>query len=380
MKTYKIATMRGGLACHLTTVHSPDDVRIYQKEARSLAEAGYDVTLVAPALKEARLEGVRWLRLRRPRGRLDRLLRLTPLAYRAALDSGAEVVHLHDPELLFVGLALKLRGRKVVWDAHEDLPRQILSKPWLPRPLRRPLAWAVDVLERTTTRAFDAVVAATPAIARRFPRDLVHTVQNYPILSQMLAPHPAPYRNRQPHVAYIGGISAIRGAREMVQAMEIAGRRWGARLLLAGRFTPESLEDELWRLPGWRYIDYVGWLDRERVAEALSRVRAGLVLFHPEPNHVNAQPNKIFEYMAAGLPVIASDFPLWRDLVAGNGAGLLANPLNPEAIAEAIGWVIEHPAEAEAMGRRGREAVRERYNWDREKEKLLALYRELLPQ
>ncbi len=365
---------------HLTTVHAPDDVRIYQKEARSLAEAGFDVTLVAPALKEARLEGVRWLRLRRPRGRLDRFLHLTPLAYRAALDSGAEVVHLHDPELIFVGLALKLRGRKVVWDAHEDLPRQILSKPWLHPLLRRPVAWGVDVLERMITRAFDAVVAATPAIARRFPRDRVYTVQNYPILSQMLAPHPAPYRNRPPHVAYIGGISAIRGAREMVQAMEIAGRRWGARLLLAGRFVPESLEEELRQLPGWRYVDYVGWLDREGVAKALSSVRAGLVLFHPEPNHINAQPNKIFEYMAAGLPVIASNFPLWRDLVTGSGAGLLADPLEPMAIAQAIGWVLEHPEEAAAMGHRGHEAVRERYNWDREKEKLLALYKELLPQ
>ena len=367
-----------GAICHLTTAHPPDDVRIYQKEARSLAEAGYDVTLVAPALKEARLEGVRWLRLRRPRGRLDRFLRLTPLAYRAALDSGAEVVHLHDPELLFVGLALKLRGRKVVWDAHEDLPRQILSKPWLHPLLRRPVAWTVDALERAVTRAFDAVVAATPAIAQRFPPGRVRTVQNYPILAQMIAPHPAPYHDRPPHVAYIGGISAIRGAREMVQAMEIAGKRWGARLLLAGHFAPESLEDELRRLPGWRYVDYVGWLSRKEVAEALGQVRAGLVPFHPKPNHVNAQPNKIFEYMAAELPVIASNFPLWRDLVAANGAGLLVDPLDPEAIAGAIGQVLEHPEEAEAMGRRGGKAVLERYNWDREKEKLLALYEELL--
>ena len=369
-----------GSICHLTTAHPPDDVRIYQKEARSLAEAGYEVILVAPELKEAVLEGVRWYPLPRPRSRPHRFSRLPPAAYRAALASGAKVVHLHDPELLFVGLALKLRGRKVVWDAHEDLPRQILSKPWLPRLLRRPVAWAVDALERAVTRAFDAVVAATPAIAQRFPPGRVRTVQNYPILAQMIAPHPAPYHNRPPHVAYIGGISAIRGAREMVRAMEIAGERWGARLLLAGRFAPESLEDELRHLPGWRYVDYVGWLSREEVAEALGRVRAGLVVLHPEPNHVNAQPNKIFEYMAAELPVIASDFPLWRDLVAGNGAGLLADPLNPEAIAEAIGWVLEHPAEAEAMGRRGREAVRESYNWDREKEKLLALYEELLPQ
>ena len=367
-----------GLICHLTTVHLPDDVRIYQKEARSLAEAGYDVTLVAPALKEVVLEGVRWHRLPRSRGRIERFLRLAPAAYRAALATGAEVVHLHDPELLFVGLALKLRGRKVVWDAHEDLPRQILSKPWIPRFLRRPLAWGTDVLERTITRMFDAVVAATPAIARRFPHDRVHTVQNYPIPKHLIASHPAPYRERPPHVVYIGGISAIRGAREMVKAMEIAGERWGARLLLAGQFESDALEKELRGMPAWRYVDYKGWLSREEVAELLGQVRAGLVPFHPEPNHINARPNKIFEYMAAELPVIASDFPLWQELVAASGAGLLVDPLDPEAIAGAIGQVLERPGDAEAMGRRGREAVRERYNWDREKEKLLALYEELL--
>jgi len=367
-----------GRVCFLTTVHPPDDVRIYQKEARSLVEAGYKVVLVAPEYKEVRLSGVQWHRLPKPGGRLERFTRLMPAAYRAALASGARVVHLHDPELLFVGLALKLRGRKVVWDAHEDLPRQILSKPWLPKILRRPLAWGVDILERTITRAFDGIVAATPAIATRFPRSRVRVVQNYPIIKQLTISHPSPYRDRPPHVAYIGGITAIRGAREMVQAIGIAGDRWGVRLLLAGKFETEELENELRNQPGWRYVDYVGWLNREEVADVLGRVRGGLLVFHPEPNHINAQPNKMFEYMAAGLPVIASNFPLWEKIIAENDVGVLVDPLNPLDIARAIGQIIERLDEAEAMGRRGQEAVRERYNWDREKEKLLALYEELL--
>ena len=106
-------------------------------------------------------------------------------------------------------------------------------------------------------------------------------------------------------------------------------------------------------------------------------MRCGLVLFRPAPNHLEAQPNKLFEYMSAGLPVIASDFPAWRELVEGTGAGLLVDPDDPQAIAHAIAWILRHPAEAEQMGRRGREAVYRDFNWDREAEKLAACYRNI---
>jgi len=366
--------------CHVTTVHRAEDVRIYHKEALSLAKAGYDVTVIAPEDKSSRLESVNWLRLRRPSGRFDRFLRLGIEAYNTALRLGAEVVHLHDPELLFIGWLLKQRGRKVVWDAHEDLPKQILSKEWIPILLRKPIAWVANKLERGIARSFDAVVAATPDIARLFSATQVTVVQNFPILSQLNTPNPVIYSERPNTFIYVGGISEIRGAREMVRAMEIAGERWGARLLLAGRFTPEGLKEELMELPGWKYVDYLGWLDRKEVAKTLGNVRAGMVLFHPKPNHIKAQPNKLFEYMAAGLPVIASEFPLWREIVASSQSGLLVDPLNPEAIAEAIGWLLGDPRKAEEMGNRGRQAVFEKYNWDREKEKLLALYGELLSE
>jgi len=131
-------------------------------------------------------------------------------------------------------------------------------------------------------------------------------------------------------------------------------------------------------MPGWQNVETLGYLDRNAVKSTLSRSMRGLVLFHPEPNHVNAQPNKMFEYMSAGIPVIASNFPLWKEIVEGTECGICVDPLNPKEIADAIRWIIEHPVEASRMGENGRKAVEERYNWGIEEKKLLELYNKIL--
>lgn len=118
----------------------------------------------------------------------------------------------------------------------------------------------------------------------------------------------------------------------------------------------------------------MGFLSRSDLGLLLARCRIGLVLLHPAPNHIEAQPNKLFEYMAAGLPVVASDFPLWRDLIEGLGCGLVVNPLDPGEIAGAISILLEDPLRAEAMGRRGKEAIAAKYNWNIEARDFLNLY------
>ncbi len=369
--------MEGIGVCHISTVHRSDDVRIFQKEARSLAKAGYGVAFVVRAQEELEVDGVRIVPLPEPRSRLDRGLRLAWLAYKQALSTRSKIFHLHDPELIPIGLLLKLQGKKVVFDAHEDLPKQILSKPWIPSILRRPLSWAVALFEKVALVPYDAVAAATPSIAKRFSSQKTVVIQNYPIYNELIDQQRLPYSKRPHRVAFIGGITLIRGAHEMVRAVGMVPEELQVRLLLAGHFSPAGLEYALAKEPGWDRVEYVSWLTREAVARELGRSRAGLVLFHPEPNHLDAQPNKIFEYMAAGLPVIASDFPLWREIVEGEEAGLLVDPEDPAAIASAIEWVITHPQEAEAMGQRGREAVRRKYSWSLEEKKLLNLYERL---
>jgi len=110
----------------------------------------------------------------------------------------------------------------------------------------------------------------------------------------------------------------------------------------------------------------------------LGSVRVGLVLHHPIPNEIDAQPIKLYEYMSAGLPIIASNFPLLKQIIEDVGCGLTVDPLDIRAVAAAMRWMLENPADAEAMGQRGRQAVLRIYNWDVEAVKLINLYNKIL--
>jgi len=230
-------------------------------------------------------------------------------------------------------------------------------------------------LEGLAASSVDAVIVATPAIARRFPAGKALIVRNYPILDEWVSAGDAnTYAERPPLVAYVGKIEGVRGPTEMVEAIRIIDGVPGIRLALAGDFAPAELESELRSLSGWERVDRMGFLSRSDLGLLLARCRIGLVLLHPAPNHIEAQPNKLFEYMAAGLPVVASDFPLWRDLIEGLGCGLVVNPLDPGEIAGAISILLEDPLRAEAMGRRGKEAIAAKYNWNIEARDFLNLY------
>jgi glycosyltransferase involved in cell wall biosynthesis len=363
---------------HLTSVHPPFDVRVFHKECRTLAGAGYDVVLIAPHDRSQVVEGVRIWALPKPQGRRERMSRTVRDLYRAAIAADADVYQFHDPELIPVGVLLKLRGKRVVYDVHEDVPRQILDKQWIAPSARHIVSRGAALIEMIGVRWFDAIVAATPSIGQRFPRHRTYVVRNFPILGELVASEFESYVERSPTAAYVGVITENRGLGEMVQCMALLPQRLQARLVLAGRFSPPALEQEARSLPGWTHVDFVGWQSRSQVAALLGQARVGLVLFHPAPNHINAQPNKLFECMSAGLPVIASDFPLWREIVGSADCGLLVDPQRPQAIAQALQWLLEHPLQAEAMGQRGKQAVIERYNWDLEAPKLVGLYGQLL--
>ena len=331
------------------------------------------MVLVAVAERAAILRGVRVHPVARARSRLGRMTGTAWRVLRAARAERADVYHFHDPELIPVGLYLKLAGKRVIYDVHDDLPGAVLSKAWIRPGLRRSVARVVAVLETSLARLFDVVIVANPAHGDRFPAARTVAVRNLPDLIEF--PGPAMSQAaREPAVVYVGDLTRARGALQMVQAMALLPASCRARLWLGGRFSEPGLEAACRALPGWARVDFLGWLDRAAVAGRLGRARVGLVPLQPVPHYRANYPVKLFEYMAAGLPVVAADLPLCREVVETAGCGLVVDPREPAAIAGAISWLLEHPAEAEAMGRRGRAAVEQRYTWQAESRTLLALY------
>jgi glycosyltransferase involved in cell wall biosynthesis len=361
----------------LTSVHSPFDVRIFYKECRSLARAGHDVTVIAPHCRDEMVEGVR---IKAVVGtRTNRPARVTGTVWRvgrAAVRLGATLYHLHDPELIPVGLVLRRLGKLVVYDAHEDLPQTIASKRYIPRVARRPVEELSRTLEHIAARQLSAIVAATPTIADRFAATNPHTVviRNYVSLEEWPLGRQMPWDERPYAVAYVGGITWDRGLREMVESIARVSSTRPARLALAGPRSATIVGRARAELTGWEHVDDLGLLGRPEVVALLGRVRAGLVILHPTPNYLPSLPIKLFEYMAAGLPVVVSDFPVLRRIVEEAGCGILVDPLDPAAIARAIEFLLVNPAEAQAMGRRGRAAVERAYSWESEARKLVELY------
>lgn len=361
--------------CHVTSVHPYTDTRIFLKECTTLAKAGHDTHLVAARAPDEIRNGVHIHGVAAAAGgRLARMARTAGAVARKARALNADVYHVHDPELLPFALKLRREGKRVIYDVHEDVPRDIMSKTWIPTPLRTPISRSFEVYENDAAKRFDYVITATPFIKQRFLRHCanVEVVNNYPILGELGATHGAGPQ-KEHAVTYVGDITGIRGAVEMVRAIG----ETDAKLLLGGQFGEPQLRQQVTQLPGWRNVEELGQLHRAAVAATFARARAGLVLLHPAPNHTDAQPNKMFEYMSAGLPLIGSHFPLWREIIEGNACGLCVDPLDAQAIARAIRWILDHPEEAARMAANGQKAVREKYNWDTEGGKLLSIYKAL---
>lgn len=369
---------------HVTISHLPLDVRIYQKEARSLAEAGHEVHVLAPGPAPPDSDGVRFHSL--PEG-VDpttayfwRVWRWLPEIYRRARDVRADAYHLPDPALIPMALMLKLRGAAIVYDAHEDRPLQAFTK-YLAR--GEPVVAAISsmlwrILEAIGKLSFDRFVAASPATAAKYPRGRTITVCNFPVQTEF-GPEleRPPYRDRPNQVVYVGGIHRFRGLHFAVEAMSMVPAELDARLVVVGGFSRahDGIREEFEALPGWDRVDLLGHRPREEAVAIMARSRIGLMTLGPR--YRVTLTNKMFEYMAAGIPQVVSDFPLWRSIVQDGGLGVTAAAEDAEAVADALRYLLEHPKEAEAMGNRAREAVAAAYNWESQAEKLLALYREL---
>ena len=361
--------------CHLTSVHRDGDVRIFHKECTSLAEAGFEVYLIVPNTSSRMEKGVNIVSFEsKPKSRLSRMHHTVNRVLNEALKVDAEIYHIHDPELLRIVGPLKRKGKKVIYDAHEDLPRQILAKHWIPLPLRKVIANLSENVENRWASKCDAIVTATPFIEERFNQvnSTTVAVNNFPILKE-LSLDTKRDASSVGTVCYVGGITQTRGIIELLESLKYTK----ARLLLAGEFLEENLKETAIQIEGWQKTEELGFLDREGVKGVYQRSQIGIVTLHPISNYLDSLPVKMFEYMLAGLPVIASNFKLWKSIIEEHECGICVDPLNPRAIGEAIDYLIDHPELATKMGENGKALALEKYNWGFEEQKLLSIYEQL---
>lgn len=364
--------VRAARVVHVSSAHGPTDNRILRKEARALADAGFDVHLVTrgpaqqivPTVTHHVINGV-------PASRLARMVVGPWKAMLRALRLRPQIIHIHDPELIPLGLVVNALTRtKVVFDAHEDLPAQVMGKHYLPQAVRPIVARFAALLETLAGSGMSAVVTATPAIARSFPVDKTVVVKNFPWMED--------YRDVLEHRAapdgaftfgYVGGMSKIRGIDEMIEAT--AGRK----LLLAGpadEYATKAIER------AGKHVEYIGVVSADKVPSVLERMDAGMVLFHDLPNHREALPTKLMEYMASGIPFIATDFASWRDLVMNQEVCVFTDVSSSTALRGAVDAIAGDPEGSTEMGRLGREVFQSHLTFDQQLEGLLDAYRRLL--
>lgn len=362
--------------CHITSAHPHTSTRIFIKECQTLAHNGFETYLVAPNAPDVVLKGVNIKGVTvNSRSRLLRMTKTVIEVYKKSLEINAEVYHFHDPELIFVGYLLKKKGKQVIYDVHEDVPTQILYKQWIPKTLRSVVSNTFKFVENSISKKFDGIITATPLINDRFKAIGCNTenINNYPILAEFDQQQGDQVIQKENSVCYVGGITYVRGIKEMVSALPLCD----ANLLLAGNFLDNCNEEEIKELEGWNKVVELGYVDRTAIQTILQKSKAGLVVLHPIRNYIDSLPIKMFEYMSSGLPVISSNFPLWKQIINDAKCGICIDPLNPKEIAEAIQWIIDNPEEARKMGENGKRMVRTKYNWEAEELKLVAFYHSL---
>lgn len=360
--------------CHISTVHGAFDDRIFYKECISLVNAGHEVSLVINHSKSEVVQGVSIIGLKETESRLNRAIFKPIIAARKALKTKAKVIHFHDPELIFLGIFFALLGKKVIYDAHENVPNQILSKTYIkPAFMRRIIAFIAKLSEHIGALFFVSVISVIPEIVSRFPKKKGLLIRNLPLLRLVKGTGAIIEKPEDKFlIIYAGGLTDIRGIKETIQAIESIDN---VELWLIGQWSSDAYFEECKQEQAWDKVKYLGFKRLEEVFDHLDAADLGLCVLYPEPNYLKSLPVKAFEYMTFGKPIIMSNFPYWEKVF--QGSALFVDPYDVEEIKEAIQKIINNKSLAKSLGENGKSLVLSEYSWEAEEKKLLALYNKL---
>jgi len=356
--------------CHLTSVHLDGDIRIFHKMAKTMTPY-FEMHIVVPNTDSRLQDGVHIHSFSaQTQVRSKRIQYTVNEVLKVGLSIQADIYHLHDPELLRIAPQLQKTGAKVVFDSHEDVPKQIMDKFWIPWVFRKLISLVYTQYEKRSVRQLNGIISVTPGICARFSKmnQKVVLVRNFPLQAEF--PLPNWQVKKATHFCYIGGLYASRGIREVVLAM----KDLDAVLHLAGTFDDPLLQAELESTKAWRNVRFYGQVGREKIQEILQQCSVGIVTLHPTPSYKEAYPIKMFEYLAAGCAVLASDFPLYRTLLHDANCGIFVDPQNQHDIAQALKDFASNSKQTIEMGKTARNLFETHYNWEKEAEQLHQFY------
>ena len=340
----------------------------------SLSLSGYNVSLlVADGLGDSRNNNIDIIDVGSSHGRISRIIKSSIQMLIFCLKSKGYIFQLHDPELIPIGLILKACGKTVIFDSHEDYPKQILSKWYLNKRFRFLISKLYDIFEKQCCKYFDGIITPTDGLLEKFSQvhNSVIQIRNYPLYESLEFEHQA----RSNKLVYIGDITDVRGVLEMVKVLEHLPD--DIRLCLIGKFRDPKLEIMARRMTGWSKVDYLGYVPFEKAKSHMRTAIAGLVLLSPTIAYKEALPVKLFDYMNLGIPVVATNIPLWETILGEGKCGFTVDPQNTPKIAEIINSLRNDHDLSNQMGKSGNQAIYQKYNWESQRVKLVELYREI---
>jgi len=338
---------------HLASVHNRTDNRVFYKQCVDLAANGFMVKLiVADGKGDDLVDDVEVLDFNKfsSNNRLLRLFITSPIVTIKALRLRADLYHIHDPELLFYYFLFSpfFSSKKIVFDMHENLSEQVKSKPWIPSFLRPLLAASIKIYENIVFRHV-AVIFAEKSYLKSFPNlKRYETVLNFPKPSWVEEKHnksDVKEVNKEPVIGYVGRVGVDRGADILlgsVVAINKSGR--SLRVVLLGNVPQEVYDKSDFNyLKAKGLLDAPGFVDNNRAVEIVQSWDIGFCVLRDLPNFIESYPTKLFEYMAAGVPVITSDFPLYRELIDETGGGICIQPNSEAELTDAILRILDAP-------------------------------------
>jgi glycosyltransferase involved in cell wall biosynthesis len=362
-------------------VHHPEEVRIFEKELTSLAERYTEVRYICRVPKQDEIRGIKRIPIPEFSNEWLRIVLAPLIAFiKAMLLPRDSIYHLHVPELLPMGLVMKWLGRTVIYDVHEDTPRQILTKVWIPEQWKHRIAKVAAKLEQLAAVEFDQIITCEPVTQRRFERYGSVLLRNFPKWSEFESVNSDDYTQRDPVLVYYGQLTELRGITRLLEVLELINTKRSdpVRLILGGKWVPEAYHAELQSHLGWRYVDYRGFLSREQIREALQQAQLGVLLVDPHPKYLRSFPVKPYEYLAAGVPTLLSDFPAWHEMPVVGDFAYFVDPTDPQAIADRIQQLLNAGEQAVAQAQRAHDEIRSRYCWEQEVQRLFRIYDRLM--